>query len=88
MLFQSMFHNCLMFVGFWVPLKNLMNLQHFSPEFCDLGVKVAFHHEVGKVAWSWANLGDLLALGGDPVVEPGDMFSLLVRELHQLQFIN
>ena len=83
-----MFDNSLVLAGFWVPLKNLMNLQHFISEFCDLGVKVAFHHEVGKVAWSWANLGNLLALGGDPVVKPGDMFSLLVRELHELQLIN
>ena len=74
--------------SFWIPLEDLVDLQHFCPEFCDLGVKVAFHHEVGKVAWSWANLGDLLAFVGDPVIESGDMFSLLVRELHPLQFIN
>ena len=83
-----MFDNSLALAGFWVPLKNLMNLQHFCPEFCDLGVKVAFHHKVGKVAWSWPSLSDLLALGGDSVIKSGDMFSLLVRELHQLQFIN
>ena len=65
-----------------------MDLQHFISELGDLGVKVEFHHEVGKVMWSWANLCDLLAFVGEPVVESGDMFSLLVREFHQLQFIN
>ena len=74
--------------GFWVPLEDLVDLQHFCPEFCDLCVKAAFHHEVGKVTWSWPSLGDLLALGGDFVIEPGNMFSLLVRKLHQLQLIN
>ena len=78
MLFQCVFDNSVVAVGRWIPLKNLMNLQYFASEFIDLGVQTAFHHEVGKVAWSWANLGDLLAFVQDLVVELWDMFSLLI----------
>ena len=82
-MFQCMLEDFWALTSFWIPLEDLVDLDHLCPEFWDLRVKAAFGHEAGKVTWSWPSLGDLLALGGDFVIEPGNMFSLLVRKLHQ-----
>ena len=77
-IFQGMFDNNVVAVGFWVSLQNLVDLQHLASKFTDLGAKMTFHHKIWKVPWSWTNLGDFLAFGQDFVVKSGEMLSLLV----------
>ena len=77
-LLQGMFDNNVVTVGFRVSLADLMNLEHFTSELNDLGLEMTFHCKIGKVPWCWANLCDFFALGHDLVIEPGNMFSLLI----------